>query len=157
MPAWMTALLKKNRQPKPTFTVRCRTIILNQGKMLVVRHSPEASFWALPGGHLEYGEGLEACAEREIVEELGIAPDIGRLLYMHTFESGGVHSVEFLFEVLNGAMYGDLSKLSGTHSYELADIRWVSPADDVRILPARVATDFKAGEIGRACPLFITN
>jgi 8-oxo-dGTP diphosphatase len=33
--------------------------------------------WALPGGHLEYAESVEACARREVAEETGI--ELGRL------------------------------------------------------------------------------
>ena len=31
-----------------------------------------ANSWSIPGGHLEFGEGLEAAAAREVFEETGV-------------------------------------------------------------------------------------
>lgn len=43
------------------------------GDVLLLRHSYGPQVWALPGGGMKRGEDPEACARREVMEELGIA------------------------------------------------------------------------------------
>ncbi len=129
--------------------VRCRAIIVHKGKLLVVRHRAGAAYVALPGGHLEWGEDVRECTRREIVEELGVEPSIGRLLYVNNFvkEQDGVHSVEFFFEVTNGAAFVDCESRVRSHAYEIAEILWMHPADDLRLLPDQVHRDFREGKL----------
>ena len=65
--------------------IKVRGIIIHDSKLLIVKHK-QSQFMALPGGHLEYGEDVVACLRRELFEELGVPPEIGRLLYINTFE-----------------------------------------------------------------------
>lgn len=48
--------------------------VLRDGKILMGmrRGAHGAETWSLPGGHLEFGEELEECAVREVLEETGI-------------------------------------------------------------------------------------
>ncbi len=55
-----------------------------EGSLLAIRrgHEPEMGRWALPGGHLEWGETLAEAVQREVREEVGLAIKPGHLLYV---------------------------------------------------------------------------
>ena len=128
--------------------IKVRALILHKGKLLVGEHPHDKTFVALPGGHLEWGEDLKECLSREIIEELGVKPDIGRLFYVNTFtQADNRHYVEFFFEIENGMDYLDTEKLIRSHAYEITKIGWVNPTDDIFILPKILAEDFKAGKV----------
>jgi len=54
-------------------------LVLHQGKVLLGKrkNAHGDGTWATPGGHLEFGETVEKCIKRELLEETGlIAEDI---------------------------------------------------------------------------------
>ncbi len=55
-------------------------IVLRDGLVLIGQRlgSHGAGTWALPGGHLEFGESVEDCARRELLEETGLEIDAVR-------------------------------------------------------------------------------
>lgn len=60
----------ENKRPK----VGLGVIIKKEGKVLLSKRkgSHGEGTWSFPGGHLEFGETLEECACREVLEETGI-------------------------------------------------------------------------------------
>lgn len=123
--------------------IRVRGIIINDNKLLLVGITGN-DYFCLPGGKLEYGEGVKECLERELIEELGVKPDVGNLLYVNTFiDINSNHNLDFVFEVLNGANYVNLDGLERTHAFELDKINWVSRNENINFLPKTIINDFK--------------
>jgi ADP-ribose pyrophosphatase YjhB (NUDIX family)/ribosomal protein S18 acetylase RimI-like enzyme len=60
--------------PAPAVQVGIGVIVVRGGRVLLGRRrgAHGAGNWALPGGHLEFGESPEACAARELAEETGL-------------------------------------------------------------------------------------
>lgn len=52
-------------------------VVNDRGEWLMMRRNGR---WDLPKGHLECGEGIEACAAREIAEETGVCAQVVRPL-----------------------------------------------------------------------------
>ncbi|MBX8513463.1 NUDIX domain-containing protein [Pseudomonas cichorii] len=52
----------------------CGAAIVRDGRILLIqrRKEPESGYWGLPGGKVDFLEGVEQAVIREIAEELGI-------------------------------------------------------------------------------------
>ncbi|KAI5889934.1 uncharacterized protein SCHCODRAFT_02689986 [Schizophyllum commune H4-8] len=62
-------------QDKPQVRVGVGVFVTNQSGQFIIgkrKGSHGAGTYALPGGHLEYGESFEACGTREVLEETGL-------------------------------------------------------------------------------------
>ncbi|MDX2098053.1 MAG: NUDIX domain-containing protein, partial [Leptolyngbyaceae cyanobacterium bins.59] len=82
--------------PQGRFNYRTAAVLLDRDRVLV--HQIEGySFWALPGGRVEFGESSEKTIVREMVEELGVAVQVERLLWLaecfFTFEKTPFHEI----------------------------------------------------------------
>lgn len=56
-------------------------VVVRDGKLLLGKrkNTHGQGQWATPGGHLEYGEDVAACACRELIEETGLKAHASRL------------------------------------------------------------------------------
>lgn len=70
--------------PMPdTIDLRCSTIVYQgQCVLLVHRTDPDLNDWVLPGGAPRHGEGMAACARRELREETGLAAEPTRIAFV---------------------------------------------------------------------------
>jgi len=108
-----------------------KAIIYNEeGKILTIRrseNSPRPLTWDLPGGNLEFGEGLEFSILREIEEETGI--EVEKLFLINVFENPD--SIN-LFRVTIGYK----TKAKNTNvvlSHEHVDFKWVTPEEFISL------------------------
>jgi ADP-ribose pyrophosphatase len=83
-------------------------VILNDGNVLLLlrKKPPEAGFWSLPGGRVEFMERVEEAVVRELKEELGIVVEIESLLCVtdHIVQADSAHWVSpaYLVRLVSG-------------------------------------------------------
>lgn len=109
---------------------RVRGIIEYDGKFLLVKNSGSNGFWCLPGGKVNDDEDIVSALMREIIEETGVAPTIGNLVYVHQFSHDNKLGLpEFYFEITNGVDFVHLDISKTTHGQiELDEIGFIDLA-----------------------------
>ena len=113
-----------------------RAIIFKDGKLLANKffhEDGESPFWATPGGGLDPNESLTSGLTREIIEETGISPKIGRLLFVQQFSSSRQdrdEELEFFFHITNPEDFASIDLESTTHgAAELTRCEFISPKE----------------------------
>lgn len=106
--------------PAGSPTLGVGAVVLLDGSLLMVQraHDPGAGMWSIPGGRVEAGEYLVHAVHREVLEETGLAVEVGDLLGIHEV-IGPAHYVvlDYSAEVI-----GDPTPRA---SGDAADVRWV--------------------------------
>jgi ADP-ribose pyrophosphatase YjhB (NUDIX family) len=118
--------------------VAARGVILKDEKILGVRlkkYKGRATddgqdYWCTPGGGVDVGEPLIPALEREMIEETGIKPVVGNLLYIQQFEHKEWEHLEFFFHITNSDDYENVDIDKTTHgAIEIAEIGFINPAE----------------------------
>lgn len=104
-------------------------------------------YWCTPGGGIDPMESLHDALTREMIEETGIKPDIGRLILVQQFATGKTTShddeeqLEFFFLITNSGDYLNIDLSQTTHGeIEIADHGFIDPVEK-NMLPKILQTD----------------
>jgi ADP-ribose pyrophosphatase YjhB (NUDIX family) len=91
--------------PKKEFLVRACAVLVHGDRVLMQEADDGrgGKQYALPGGHLEFGETLALCMSREVYEETGLNVEADKLVYVHEnfYNLKGIetHEIGFYFVV----------------------------------------------------------
>jgi 8-oxo-dGTP pyrophosphatase MutT (NUDIX family) len=121
--------------------VNLRGIIFKNGKIFAQQLTPDFSgdscdYWCTPGGGLEGYESIHDGLTREIIEETGITPKIGKLLFIQQFHDGEKQQFELFFHIENADDFEKIDLNNTSHGIvEVKNCEFVDPTNH-EVLPA---------------------
>lgn len=103
--------------------VNVRGIIINENgeifcQQLTANNGKGRNFWCTPGGGLEMGESLLDGLRREMIEETGVKPEIGKLLFIEQFAESGEQSAHGPNEQLEFSSSSPTGKITKTLTWK---------------------------------------
>src|SRR5690349_4827279 len=118
-----------------TRRVAVRAVIVKDGKLFCVKlnnyggdGSKALGTWITVGGKVDIGEPLLDAIIREVVEETGITPVVGNLLYIQQFSHHNTEQLELFFHVKNADDFENIDLSKTSHGVEeIAEFGFVDP------------------------------
>ena len=144
-----------------TRRVNVRGIIFRSGQLLVTKFrqddNSESAHWGTFGGGLDIGESIMDGLHREMIEETGITPKIGKLLFIQQFSDQTTEYFELFFHIENVDDYAAVDLTTTTHgTLELTTVAFVDPKS-AHVLPAFLTTIDIEAAITSPHPVYISN
>lgn len=130
--------------------IRAAVAVLHEGCLLLVQHTKaERSYWLLPGGGLEWGEGLRQAAARELLEETGVEVEVGDLMWASETlaPDGKKHLVHLVFA---GRLTGGAIVVPDNEE-RITDVRWI-PMSEVEGLTLHPPMQDALAKLSRNSP-----
>ncbi len=128
--------LKGVKKERPRIMLVIRSIVVDHGKVLVIRRTPNerwnADLWEFPGGKLEDKQDVSHALETEVLEETGLfASTTSRLAYIETKMTtrGPYVGLPYIEIVGLSKVVGGNVKLSSQHQ----SYRWVTPKQALKM------------------------
>jgi ADP-ribose pyrophosphatase YjhB (NUDIX family) len=121
--------------------ITVRGIIVKDGRVLAQELTPgsdgkKRDYWCTPGGGLEPNESLLDGLRREMIEETGVEPVIGKLLFVQQYEDDEKEFIEFFFHITNADAYETIDLAATTHGLEeIENVEFIDAATH-NLLPA---------------------
>lgn len=88
--------------------LRCSAIVFRKDAVLLVHRTHDGTDdWALPGGTPREGEGMAACARRELLEETGLSASPSRIAFvLEAVPPGGSRRTLDIVFLVTGLAHG---------------------------------------------------
>jgi 8-oxo-dGTP diphosphatase len=117
----------------------CGICIIGDKLVMVNHHLNDDSFWAPPGGGIEFGEDSPSCLAREFREETGLLVDVGPFLFACELVKPPLHAVELFFHVVykGGELIVGKDPESGQRQI-IKDVQMLTASDIRKLGPGRV-------------------
>ena len=87
-------------------------VVIQSNKLLLIKRDiePFKGKWALPGGHVEYGEKVEEAVVREVSEETGLNTKIEKIIGVYSDPDrdprGHTVSIVYKLDMIDGELKG---------------------------------------------------
>lgn len=147
--------------------INVRGVIYKDGKILAQQLTPDhegniRDYWCTPGGGLDGFESLHQGLTREIIEETGIKPKIGKLLFIQQFSDtryhdGEIEQLEFFFHIENTDDFETIDLENTSHGMlEVKNVKFIDPKKH-NLLPEFLQSIDIKDYITNNKPVFICN